>query len=991
MILGRCLHALFITLWLAVDIMAVSPGAAFASEPGSESRILVLYKERDPDHAGLLQIFTSLLGQAGYAYDSLDVERLLVEKPDMSGYSGILTVYQTSQMVGGDLYPAWLVEQMEAGRRVLIVGSYGAYQGIIAKPNGRFVEWNESTQTINTFFHPFGLEFHFAFTGDRRLLRLVHADREYAQYQDSITEADLHYYQLYKSVNPDNRIYFGLERTDMLDSQSAFNVITPFGGMILEGYSYYWDPQKKKTVFRVNFPKFMKEVFSGTSPPVPTFDIESHAELVKAHPLPERAAPKALQGRRDTELPRHVLVAYKRSEAKNLEQFPFYNRAGLILEYLGLIPVYRAVEDGLPTDSEMKSFRGIVSWNTKPHMYRAEAYGDWLLRQLKKGKRLAILQEYGASIDLDTRIPSSNQAAVMEALGIDFVMRGEKREEYAPKLRVFNEEVLSFERAFNPSGVTYDHSYASKDPRNEVFLSFRDREFGHVDLGVITQNGGISLGQTPFYFPAHDQDRIALVRKALSDEIAPEVAEQESLGAWYLDPYWFLSSALGTEKLPAPDVTTLNGSRIFYAHIDGDGLSSISLIDGAHTAGFMVYEEILKKYLDIPTSVSVITKFVERTGNKYHHPSVVLSRNMFALPNVDMAVHAATHPFDWVGGDPYIVDPDSYPYEIGYRAHDLLEEIWGAKLFADHNLAPPGKKVTSLFWSGATNPDERALEIVWRGGMHNLNGGDPRFDDEYPSLAGLVPYSLPYSPYRQYLTSAQNDYIYTLFLTGDWGGQKKLLKHFESTDRPHRVYPMNLYYHFYSGIKNESMDALRVIYDYIRSVDAASMFATEYLEIVEDNYATRVGFDGEAYWVENRGQLRTLRFDRPVHVDIERSEGVVGYASRSEQTYVHLDGSKRRRIVLAADKPRSPYFIQATQFIDRMKLEGTTLRFSYRGFGKALLRVGGLEPDRDYRLTLTAPGRPAIEMAGRSNSAGVLEYRTMLDAPSTTYEGTLTR
>ena len=955
----------------------------------SDAKILVLYKERDPDHKGIVQILTTPLKEAGYDFDIRDVEELLLSKPDMEPYSGIMTCYQTSQMVGGDIYPIWLVEQMEAGRRILIIGSYGAYQGMIRKPDGTFVEWNETTQTINTFFHPFGLEFRFAFTSNNNNLRLVQADKKYGQYQAPITQKDLTYYQLYSSVNQENKIFFELERTDMIASRSAFNVITPFGGMILEGYSYFWDPEKKKTVFRVNFPEFIKEVFSAKSPPVPKFKIKSHAELVKQYPLPERTPPEPQAKLQPTEIPRQVLVLYKKNEAHTLEELPFYNRAAVVVEYLGLIPVYWAVEDGLPDDDLMNKFYGIVTWHTSNHMYKANEYGLWLLRQVENGKRVAMLQEYGAEYDLETKEPASSQTEVMKALGIKYVKRGHKRERYFPELRVVDEDMLGFEREFDASKVTYENTYTSIDPQNKVFLSFDDREFGVVDMGIITPKGGICMGQTPFYFPHNDADRIALIRKALKGEIAPEVAEQETLGAWYLDPYRFFSEALGLDKSPAPDITTLNGSRIFYAHIDGDALESVSLIDGAHFAGFIVYEEVLKKYLDIPTSVSVITKFLERIGNKYHHPAVALAREIYKLPNVDVAVHAATHPFDWVGGDPYIVNPDSYPYEIGYRPHDLVEEIWGAKLFADHNLVPPNKKVETLFWSGATNPDERALEVAWRAGVHNLNGGDPRFDEEYPSLAGLCSYSLPYAPYRQYLTSAQNDYIYSLFLTGDWGGQKKVLKHFAKTDKPYRVYPMNMYYHFYGGIKNESMDAIRYIYDFVRSIDAASVYATRYCEIVEDYYNTHIGFDSGAYWVENAGFLRTIRFNYKTHVDIENSSGVIGYSYHNGHTYVHLDERKRRKIVLSNSPPGLPYFIQATQFIDRSNFDGSQLSFSYRGFGKTLLKIGGVSPNTEYQLSLESPEKEAIRASIKSNGDGVLEYRTQLTAPVTVYEGVL--
>jgi hypothetical protein len=860
---------------------------------------------------------------------------------------------------------------------------------LISKPDGTFIEWNESTQTINTFFHPFGLEFYFAFTSENSILKLVRADKKYAQYQTSITQKDLNYYQFYKSVNPKNRIFFELERTDMQDSRSAVNVITPFGGMILEGYAYYWDPKKKKNVFRVDLPSFMREVFSGKSPTVPKFNIKTHAELVKQYPLPERK-PLASRGKlQPSEIARKVMVLYKKSEVRSVQELPLYNRAAVILEYLGLIPIYWAVEDGLPEDHVMESVHGIVTWHTKRHMYQAQRYGDWMLRQINRGKRVAILQEYGATYDLETQEPTSNQDKVMEALGIRYVARGEGRVEYQPEVRLVDKSMLGFEREFSPLTVTYDDTYTSIDPKNKVFFSFKDRIYGDVDLGIITPNGGVCLEQSAYYFPLQDAERIALIREALGGARAPEVAERPTLGAWYLNPYRFFSKALGLGQFPVPDITTLNGSRIFYAHIDGDGLESVSLIDRAHLAGYFVYEEILKKYNKIPTSVSVITKSIEKVGNQYHHPAVVVARNIFDLAHIGAAVHTATHPFDWIGGDPYIVNPDSYPYKLDYRPHDLLEEIWGAKLFAEHNLTPPDKKVKILFWSGATNPDEKALEIAWRAGMQNLNGGDPRYDDEYPSLSGLAPYSLPYPPYRQYLTSAQNDYIYSLYLTGDWGGQKKVLKHFEKTNRPYRIYPMNLYYHFYSGIKNESMDALRTVYDYIRSIDAASIFATQYTEIVEDYYRTHVGFDGQAYWVENNGLLRTVRFNGKIHVDMERSEGVIGYSHNNSQTYIHLDGSKRRRIFLADTPPKVPYFIQATQFIDEQKYDGRQLKFVFRGFGKTLLKIGGLKPMSEFRVNLSTKGRTPVSMVTKSNRDGVVQFRTQVDPPQTIYRGTL--
>ena len=176
-------------------VLSIAPGLA-APTLAAPEKILVLYKERDPDHEGIVKMFSGLLKRANYVYEARDVEAVLAENPDMSAYSGIMTLFQSSQMIGSGRYPHWLAEQMEDGRRVLIVGNYGAYQGLIPKPDGGLLEFNQSTQNINTFFFPFGLQFHFAFTNDTSVLRLVTTDTQYAQFEVPVTQSQLTYYPL---------------------------------------------------------------------------------------------------------------------------------------------------------------------------------------------------------------------------------------------------------------------------------------------------------------------------------------------------------------------------------------------------------------------------------------------------------------------------------------------------------------------------------------------------------------------------------------------------------------------------------------------------------------------------------------------------------------------------------------------------------------------------------------------------------------------------
>jgi hypothetical protein len=122
---------------------------------------------------------------------------------------------------------------------------------------------------------------------------------------------------------------------------------------------------------------------------------------------------------------------------------------------------------------------------------------------------------------------------------------------------------------------------------------------------------------------------------------------------------------------------------------------------------------------------------------------------------------------------------------------------------------------------------------------------------------------------------------------------------------------------------------------------------------------------------------------------MERSEGVIGYSHNNSQTYIHLDGSKRRRIFLADTPPKVPYFIQATQFIDEQKYDGRQLKFVFRGFGKTLLKIGGLKPMSEFRVNLSTKGRAPVSMVTKSNRDGVVQFRTQVDPPQTIYRGTL--
>lgn len=963
-----------------------------AQAGGEKGKVLVLYKEREANGKTNAAYITSFIEPEGYQCVLRDVEKML-ESPeeDLSGYRGLVTCFLTSQMKGGDKYPDFLVRQISLGRKVVIVGSYGAYQGLLPASDGRLVEWNISTNVINTFFWPFGLKFLFGWTGSASLIEVTKKDSCMVEYEAPLTQKDIAYYQYFRSINPENIVYLGLRRKDLRNSDSAVIVRTPYGGMILESYSFFWDGEKKRMVERVDMRRFIREALEGSCPPVvPEFKVTTHEQLEKDIPIPP------LEYRRDQEVAgeinRKVLVLFRNSEIKRVEDHPLFRSSGIVLNYLGVIPEYYPIENGLPDDRAMEPYRGIITWFGSPVMENASEYGEWMIHQVETGKRVAVMDNYGAFIDRAQQLPPANLKRVFRSFGLsvdDLITTSSVKE---PTIAYIDPVTMNFEHRARADELDYAMIYRSLQPENTVYLSIKDPCAGRIDTVVITKCGGFAFGNSGFYVPRSDTLKREEINKALRGEIQANYLKVESRDAWIVNPFIFFARALDMGDLPAPDYTTVNGSRIFFSHIDGDAFPSISNIDSVHLASDYIIDDIFAAYPDIPFTASVITREMQDGGNEYYNPMIQMARKMYRLPNLEAATHSTDHFFDWVKGDPYVENPEGYPWEIALRKPDLIREIWASRLFMDKNLLSGDKRCTTMLWSGACNPDEDALKVALQSGLRNLNGGDPLCDSDNPSISNLCPVGLKKGDFYQYLTMGSNDYIYTFFFFGDWGGQKKLVEHFERTDAPYRIMPMNLYFHFFSGLKQASMDALKFVLDYCRKRDIAALFTSQYCDIAEDYYRTHFVKDADGWRVINGGHLRTVRFNGYVWPDVSRSSGVLGYIHMKGHTYVHLDGSRERKIVCSTEKRREPHLRQSTFIVDKGHFSADNTRLECRGFGRAFFSVAGLDPGKCYSTKLTdKKGNTLFSESLSSDRNGTVEVRHILEGPPVSCSLTLTR
>ena len=136
----------------------------------------------------------------------------------------------------------------------------------------------------------------------------------------------------------------------------------------------------------------------------------------------------------------------------------------------------------------------------------------------------------------------------------------------------------------------------------------------------------------------------------------------------------------------------------------------------------VVLDDLVKAYPDLPVAVGLIAGDVD-LGVAGKPKSARVAREYFRLPQVEVASHSYTHPYDWGA----FASPErtleaaqtasTNPLrEYAQRDFDLNREVGGALDFSAA-LAPADKRPALYLWSGNTRPFAaaiRATRDLWR-------------------------------------------------------------------------------------------------------------------------------------------------------------------------------------------------------------------------------------------------------------------------------------
>jgi hypothetical protein len=661
---------------------------------------------------------------------------------------------------------------------------------------------------------------------------------------------------------------------------------------------------------------------------------------------------------------RELLALYDSRDEREPHLTRLHKLVEMPANHLGFKLVFHDVNTPLPPAEELRKYRAIVTWFIAP-LVQPERYLAWLEQALTQGPRYVVLGEV-APPESDAMMPALNRVLARlglksEGIFVDLT--------YRAKVTASDPAMIGFERKLDKVIPGFP-VLTRRNPEARSYLELTAPLIGKqlTTVLVATNEGGGYAAQNFVIFHEPNTDRMG----------------------WLINPFLFLRRALGEERFPIPDVTTVSGRRIYFSHIDGDGWNNLTEVesyrDGVTSSAEVIAREAIEPYPDLPVSVGVISGDVlSPLGGTADGAKV--ARRLFALPQVEVASHTHTHPFNWgffesyrrdeemklieaarapdlplrqrfgalisnaagrprpVRDDKYIAGSDSMPRSYLREPFDVTLETSGALRLAEQ-FAPAGKKAKLYLWSGNTTPFEAAIRAVRLAGARNMNGGDTRLDREFPSVAYVPAIGRAVGAERQIYAVNSNENTYTNEWTGPFGGQMLLGQTLDNTDKPRRLKGFNLYYHMYSGEKPSALATIRHYLELARRSSVAPVAASHYSAIADSYFGVELAQVGLFAWaVESRGDLNTVRFDEAEELELDhaQSSGVVGATRHNDALYVTLDPEVKRAVV--ALKPRnserSPGVATPSRLVfehARWQLSGVRespclLRFQAEGYG----------------------------------------------------------
>ena len=566
----------------------------------------------------------------------------------------------------------------------------------------------------------------------------------------------------------------------------------------------------------------------------------------------------------------------------------------LILEYLGYKQKLYPIQKSLPSMADMKHYAGVMIW-LRDYTKEPKKLIKWVKQLVKNKIKVVFMGNFGFTL----------------IKGNEYKFLGIKvKKTHAQKIKILHKDPMV---GYEIDPPMYSNNEEIHLKKGNPLLSYLYADDTHSSPIALASWGGYMV----------------------ADGVTVNI-NGENL--WVVNPFTFFKQALDLQTLPVADVTTQNGKRLLFTHIDGDGLANRVEGDFGFYSGDVIFNQILKKY-KIPHSVSIIGSEIDKNGpfSKVREELIVLVKEMYKLDNVEGATHTFTHPFFWgkIQNDnldsAYRLKVKDYQFSLKKELYDTLEVI-------NKELYPKGKQppARTVFWSGDCIPRENALKFLYRHHLLAINGGDTTITQINPWLSRIAPLGLERASYTQIYTGAQNENVFTNDWLGPFWGFKNVIQTFKMTNSPRRFKPVDVYYHLYSGSKQASLAALKDVFNWVMRQDLFPIYTSEYIPRVIEFYNYSIAKDKEHHWLfAGLDALNTIRIEeKDLNVDLVKSPTIIGIKHFENHTYLSLNPSDKQIVNIDSyqGKKEEAYMVSANAQLVNYKNQNNEKQFILDGY-----------------------------------------------------------
>lgn len=653
-------------------------------------------------------------------------------------------------------------------------------------------------------------------------------------------------------------------------------------------------------------------------------------------------------------LKRHILALYNSKDDPTPFATNIHSYAEMPLNHLGLMVDYHDIQNPLPKANTLTKYRGLLIWfPSEQKDIVSKDYCEWLETIVDQGLKLVVLDQLGVKA-LQSGSPPYNCQKVYNKLGVK--VEGDlSNNALFIEIDKKNPNILEFERNISLlDPIIYKRIVPVRDDvKTHLQISRNDLPGSQSSVVFTSNTGGFSLSTFTHYWN-------------------PSINKFK----WKINPFEFFRLAFDWQEKPAIDTTTINGKRIFYTHIDGDGSFNISHIDKKTYSAEIIYNRIIKHFFNIPITVSFVAAYFDIP--EYQTPDIQqIYKKIVSAPNVQVASHGYNHPLVWRKQKLAIEVPD-HPYT---DENELIGSVnKHQKLLVDLDI---NKRVNMFLWTGDCFPNEKQISFLSNNNILNMNGGDTRFDKIYDSYGFVKALGYYLGSHLQVYSSNSNENTYTNLWEGPFYGFNLLKETFERTGSPIRVKPMNIYYHYYSGERQASLQALIEDYEYALSQNIFALEANRFPPIVKAFFDSQIEqVSNNHFRVHMNGPVHTIRFDNDKrHVDLKKSTAVIGYKHEMNSLYISLDPTVQIADVYLTNTPNQSVYVSEASFdLSNVNFKNKNkISFTKHGWYKSQMVLQGLKPNTKYNITENQ--KSWIETTNKAGSLA-LEFKVMEGAGS---------